>query len=107
MTDIKAVTLEPGYIIIQGDSGPATRFPIAEVLRAADIPTGLTYTQVAAISALANLVVILIRTLIERQVLDESFADNLGLDWDLDHIIYAVEQMGGAYHEPSLDGAGG
>ena len=98
-------TTEPGAIIITDDAGNKSSWALADMLRAADIPIGLTYTQVAAISALANLVVILIRTLIERQVLDESFADSLGLDWDLDHIIYAVEQMGGTYHSPDLDDA--
>ena len=102
--NIANVEFESGYIVLTDVNGHKTRYPIADVLRAADIPA-LTYTQVAAITALANLVVILIRTLIEREVLDESFADSLGMDWDLDHLIYAIEQMGGKYHEPDLDDA--
>ena len=94
---------EPGYIITTDDGGRRTKHEIAPVLRTEDIPTGLTYTQVASISALANLVVIMVRTLIERGVLDESFTDSLGLDLDLEHIIAAIEAMGGTYHEPDLD----
>ena len=94
---------EPGYIITTDDGGRRTRHEIAPVLRAEDIPTGLTYTQVASISALANLVVILIRTLIDREILNESFLEDD--DIDLDHIIAAVEAMGGSYHEPGLEAA--
>jgi len=94
---------EPGYIIIRRASGPPVRYPLAGLIRAADVPTGLTHEQVAGVSLLANLVVILVRTLIDKGILDETFADSLGMDWDLDHIIYAIEQMGGSYHEPNFD----
>ena len=97
------IAFEAGYITVTDDMGNSSRYPIADMLRAADIPVGLTYTQVAAITTLANLVVILTRTLIDRGVLDESFTDENGMDWDLDHIIHAIEQMGGTYHDPDLD----
>lgn len=99
---IKELTLEPGFVVIRGDSGPSTRFPVSDMLRAEDVPTGLTYTQVTAITTLANLVATLIRTLIDRQVLDETFADSKGMSYDLDHIIHSIEQMGGAYHNPDI-----
>jgi len=101
--DIKSLTVEPGFILIDNGSGPPRQVPIADVLRALDIPIGLTHEQVAGISLLANLFTILVRTLIDRDVLDEDFADSLGMDWDLDHLVYAVEQMGGSYHDPNLD----
>ena len=97
------VATEPGFLTIRTDSGPPTKYPIADLLRVADIPVGLTHAQVAGITYLANLVVVLIRTLVEREVLDETFADELGMDWDLEHIVYALEQLGGSYHEPDLD----
>lgn len=103
MANVTNLEFEAGAIVVHRDAGPLTRYPIADVLRALDIPTGLTYTQVASISALANLVVILIRTLIDRDVLSESFLEND--DIDLDHIIAAVESMGGSYHEPGLEAA--
>ena len=100
---VENVTTEAGYIVITKQAGGIPeRFAIADVLRAADIPA-LTYSQVATITTLANMTAILIRTLIERKILDESFVDDLGMDWDLDHLIYAIEQMGGSFHEPDLD----
>lgn len=103
MADIKAISIEAGYLLIDDGNGPPRQLPVADLLRAADIPTGLTHTQVAAITALANLTAILIRTLIERKVLDEDFIDSLGMNWDLEHLSYAIGQMGGSYDNPDLD----
>lgn len=101
--DVRVITTEPGFITIDTGSGPPRRIAIAGLLRQPDIPVGLTHEQVAGVSLLANLVVVLIRTLINKEVLDETFTDELGMDWDLDHLIYAIEQLGGAYHEPNFD----
>ena len=100
---IESLGFEAGYIVITEQGGQRTRQPISDVLRALDIPAGLTYTQVAAIKALANLVAVIIRTLIDRQVFDESFLEND--DYSLDTIIEAIEAMGGSYHEPGLEDA--
>ena len=96
---VKNVKLVDGKLQVTTDV-ETKEYDIVNYLRAADIPAGLTYTQVSAISSLANLIVVLIRTLIDREVLNESFLEND--DLDLDHIIYAIEQMGGAYHEPDI-----
>lgn len=98
------VLTEKGYIVITYDNGIPNRFAIADVLRAADIPA-LTNEQVSTIKTLSNLFVILIRTLISRGVLDNAFADTGGMDWDLESIQYAIEQMGGSFQEPQLDNA--
>lgn len=100
MANVTNIEFTSGYITVTRDSGPPTQYPVADVLRALDIPVGLTYSQVSAITTLANHVAVLIRTLIDRQVLDESFLEND--DYDLDTVIYSLEQMGGAYHEPDL-----
>lgn len=102
-TGIRTITFEPGYMVLTDEEGDRVRQPIADILRALDIPVGLTHTQVASISALANLVVILIRTLIERGVLGESFLEDD--DMDLEHIIAAIEAMGGSYEDPGLEAA--
>jgi len=94
------VTTTPGYLVVTID-GKSTQFPIDAVLRAADIPTGLTYQQVGAITTLANLVVVLIRTLIAREVLDENFLEKG--EFDLDSIIWTIENMGGSYDLPDLN----
>ncbi len=102
MTKIRSITTKSGFLVIDNGDGPPREIPIADVLRAADIPS-LGYGRVPTITTLSNIIVILIRTLIQRKVLDESFVDGFGMDWDLDHLIYAFEQMGGTYHEPDLD----
>ncbi len=89
---------EPGYIIVEID-GQRTQYAIAEILRAADIPS-LTYEQVGAIKTLANLVVVLIRTLIDRDILNESFLEDG--EYDLAAIVKTIEDMGGDYGEPDL-----
>ncbi len=97
---LKIFSPRPGYLTITEDNGRSTEYSVKDMLRAADIPVGLTYQQVGAITTLANLVAVLIRTLIDRKVLDESFMEND--DYDLDAIIQSIENMGGAYHEPDI-----
>ena len=97
------ITTEPGFITLDTGSGPPRRIAIANLLRQPDIPEGLTHTQVAGIGLLTNLVVILIRTLIDKEILDETFADSLGMNWSLNDIIYAIEQLGGSYAVPHFD----
>lgn len=94
---------QPGFIILQRASGPPVSYPIADLLRAADIPTGLTHEQVSGLGIIGSLLAVLIRTLINRDVLNEAFADDAGMSLDLDTMIFAIEQLGGSYHEPNLD----
>ena len=94
------LVFEAGYIVVTDTSGSSTRYPIAAILRAADIPTGLTYTQVQAITALSNLVAVLIRTLIAREVIDENFLEEG--EMDLEAITEAIELMGGDYGDPDI-----
>jgi len=100
MNLVTNIRFEPGYIYLDRDAGPPTRYNVSAILRALDIPTGLTYTQVAAVTTLANLVVILIRTLIDRDVLGEDFLE--GGEYNLDDIETAITLMGGSYMEPDL-----
>jgi len=100
---IESLGFESGFIVITEEGGQRTRQPISEVLRALDIPTGITHTQVTSLKALANLIVILIRTLIDRDILSDTFLEED--DIDLDTIILAVSSMGGDFNNPDLDGA--
>ena len=93
------VEFESGYIVLTDVNGHKTRYPIADVLRAADIPA-ITYSQVAQITTLANLVVVLVRTLIDKGVLDESFLEDGG--YNLDDLIETIKGMGGDYGDPDL-----
>jgi hypothetical protein len=94
------VQLVPGYLRITDDNKRSSDIAIADVLRAADIPL-LTYRQVAAISTLANLVIVLIRTLKDRDILDDAFGDN---DWEtsLEDIATTVESLGGNVDAPDI-----
>ncbi len=104
MPTVTNVTTEAGFIVVTFEnSSIPQRFAIADVLRAADIPA-LTKDEVSTIKTLANLIVILIRTLISRKVLNEDFIHG-EMEWDLDHLIYAIERMGGSYEEPDLGDA--
>lgn len=97
---IKNITFEPGYMVLTREEGGSTRYPVADILRALDIPAGLTYQQVSAITTLANLVAVLVRTLIDKQVLDESFLEKD--EYSLDAVVQSIESMGGDYIEPDL-----
>ena len=94
------MTLEPGFLVLRDANGKGiVRLHIDEVLRAADIPS-LTYAQVQAITSLANLMAVLIRTLVDREILDEQFMEDG--DYDLNAIVQVIEDMGGDYAEPDI-----
>ena len=90
----------PGYITLTDAHGRKTKHAIAPVLRAEDIPTGLTYSQVTAISTLASLVAVLIRTLIYKGILDESFMEKG--EYDLATIIEVINNMGADFGVPDI-----
>ena len=93
-TFVKDIQFETGNLIVSMDSGAPKRVPVTSFLPA------LTYSEVAAIKTLANLVVVLVRTLIDKGILNESFMEDD--DFDLDALIYSIERIGGSYHEPDL-----
>jgi len=95
---IQDIAFSSGYITITREGGAPTRYPIADVLRALDIPTGLTYEQVSGVQALANLFGIVIKALVENDILPEDFAD----DYKFDHIIQAIEGQGADLLNPDL-----
>ena len=92
---VKNITFASGTITVTYDSGPPRDIRVLDFLPA------LTYEQVDAVKILTNLIVVLIRTLIAKNVLDEEFmagVDNV----DLDHLIYVFEKIGGSYHNPDI-----
>ena len=90
---------EPGFLVVAYD-GQKSQLAIADILRAADIPIR-TYEQLGlAFKAMVNLYSVLIRTLIARGVLDESFLEDG--QFDLSIIVKTIEDMGGDFGEPDL-----
>jgi len=92
------VTTTPGYLVVTID-GKSTQYPISAILRASDIPA-LTYAQVGAIKSLANLFVVAIRALIEKDLLSDDVLEDGG--YDLAAIVQTLEDMGGDFGEPDL-----
>ena len=90
----------PGYITNTDAHGRKTRHPISVTLRSEDIPAGLDYTQVAAITTLANLFIVLVRTLRAKGIVDEEFLENG--EYGLNLIVDVIENMGGSYTEPDI-----
>ena len=103
--NIVKIEYTPSYIYTTDESGNRTKHALANMLVAGDIPAGLTYVQVASLKALANLIAIIVRTLIAREILDETFDDEHGMEMDLAHLVKAIEDMRGSYHEPTLASA--
>ncbi len=92
------VTTTPGYLVVDID-GKKTQYPISAMLRAADIPA-LTYAQVGAIKTLANLFIVAIRALIEKDLLSDDVLEDGG--YDLNALIETLEGIGGDFGEPDL-----
>jgi len=87
-----------GYLVWEED-GKRSQLAIANILRAADIPA-LTYEQVGAIKALANMFAVLYRALISKDILDDGLLEDGG--YDMSAIVQTIEDMGGDFIEPDL-----
>lgn len=86
MPKVGSVDLEAGYITIDKGSGPPTRYPIANVMRSADVPD-VPIASLTLLTKLAEVLVVIVKTLEERGILDEDFKD----DYDLQYIVDTLE----------------
>ena len=77
---------EPGYIVTTDDGGRRTRHAIAPVIRAADIPD-LTISSLSLLTTLAQVVMVLVQELQEREVLGENFASGFDLQYAYETLI--------------------
>ena len=91
---------EAGFLITTDESGNKRQLPLKEMLRSADIPKGVDHTQIQQLTSLANMFIVLIRTLIDRQVLGESFLEKGELD--LDDVVQAMVDIGGDFYAPDI-----
>ncbi len=89
---------DEGYLVIEED-GRRSQLPIADILRAVDIPI-ITYEKLKAVTALANMFAVLYRALIARDILDDGLLEDGG--YDLPAIVQTIEAMGGDFGEPDL-----
>ena len=83
---VKNISFEPGYIVVTFDSGPPKQYSIADFLRAAEIPD-LTINSLSLLTTLAQVVMVLTKTLIEKEILDESLVSGFDMQYVLDTLI--------------------
>jgi hypothetical protein len=95
---IDNLEFSPGYITLTDSYRRKTKYSVADILRAIDIPTGLTYTQVQAITGLANIIGVLVKELIERNIIGDDFLDGYGLE----DIVDQIDNAGGSYTDPDI-----
>lgn len=79
---VQDITFEAGSLVVTKE-GRETRHDIASVLRAADIPADLNITSLSLLTKLANLFEILLKDLLNREVISEEFY----AEYDLDHFL--------------------
>ena len=77
---LRSITFESGYITVDHGSGPPVQHKISDVLRAADIPV-LTITSLELLTKLAQVVSILVQTLIEDGTISEDLAEGYDLQY--------------------------
>ncbi len=84
---VRDITFEEGFIVVTKEGGgPPNKTPIADILRAADIPV-LNIESLELLSRAAKVIEILLKTLIDRNILDESYEN----DYDLAFIVGVLE----------------
>ena len=83
---IVKIEYEPGYIITTDDGGRRTRHPIAPILRAADIPD-LTISSLTLLTSLAQVMIVLLRTLQEKEVISDEFTGDFDLEYMLGTLV--------------------
>ncbi len=97
---IENVIFESGFIVLVRENNRRTRYAVADVLRALDIPTGLTPEQVLDITTLANHFVVFLRTLIANGTLGEDYLEEG--EYHLSLLQQSLKDMGADYGEPNL-----
>ena len=73
-------------MVLVKDQGPPLRVPMTEVLRALDIPD-LTIDSLTLLSTLAQVVMVLTKTLVEQDVIGEELVSGFDLPYVLDTLI--------------------
>ena len=77
---------EPGFVTIDSGSGIPRRHAVAPSIRSADVPD-VPITSLTLLTTLTEVLVVIVKTLIERGILDESFHD----DYDLQYIAETLQ----------------
>lgn len=78
MAFVKDIQFEAGNLIVQYDSGPPRRYPVGSFVNAASVPD-LNISSLTLLTKLAQVMIVLVRTLQEAGILDEEFIE--GFDY--------------------------
>jgi len=94
MAKVQNVTVEPGYLVITHDSGPPKQIALTSLLRAVDVPD-LNIDSLTLLTNLAQVVSILLETLIEYGLVEEDFASG----YDLGYMVETLEDLNAEFAE--------
>ena len=83
---VEQITLEPGFIVVTNDRGRRHQIAIADVLRAGDIPV-LTIGKLTLLTDLAQVVTVIVKTLIEQEILDEKLVEGYDLQYVAEQLV--------------------
>ncbi len=85
-TNIVKTEYEAGFIVTTDESGNKTRHPIAAVLRTADMPD-LDIASLTLLTTMARIFLIVLETLVEKDVLGEEMVSGFDLQFVYDHLL--------------------
>ena len=80
MAVVKNISFEPGYIVVTTDEGVPRKYSATRFLQAADIPD-LTIDSLTLLTNLAQVTMILVQTLIDKEILDEELVGGFDLQY--------------------------
>ncbi len=81
---IKKVRFIAGKLEVTDDNSQVKVYDIANYLRAADIPSDLLISSLTLLTTLGNVVEVIVKTLIEQGILDESLVSGYDMQYVLD-----------------------
>lgn len=83
---IKNVELVPGHIKITDDGNKSYLIKITDVLRAADVPN-LGINSLSLLTQLAEVVLVIVKALVDREILDEDLNGSLDFQEVHDRLV--------------------
>lgn len=89
--DVKNITFSEGYITVTYNSGQPIRYSIADVLRAADIPEDLLIASLPLLTKLAQVVMVIVQTLVDNGTLDENLIAGFDLQYIRETLVTDLE----------------
>lgn len=88
---VKNIAFSEGYITVTFDSGQPAAYAIADVLRALDIPEDLLIGSLPLLTKLAQVVMVLVQTLVDNGTIGEQLFANFDLDYIRETLVDDLE----------------